>query len=526
MRIVCAALLFLFGTTVSARQHSPVSVPEVHRANFGGSISSYSSAAPQIVLTPKSKGARPGRVWIRNVGDGLLIVGDIQGGPADFPRDQNSLFSKDHVEIWLAAGVDPILPAIGWGNQFGQTQLPDGAASCSDPDTEQGSSMFDTSSPKSLLACREWAAKQQTYRRYFQRLFMRQWILAPGYAVESFATPAFQQISSDFAGLYDGSIEDESPDALKPGGTPKSWFSKSPKGYTFQVLIPYSIFPPLPSLNVSDLRLLVDVFSAAPAGQKSGAYSSSSPSRIWADPATFNHLVLNPPRVFQMTPCGMPLTGRDVYGTERDAWFIPQPKRAGAYQSDAFLIVNEAGGYWYDPKGLSPIVHPVHDFWTAPGPAEWVCGPQLTHTKDDHSVTFDKRIDSDGLATRRLANGDLLVKSGPFVDIVSRFGAGQCGNCSFTELEIFRITPDDKLDVALKLGNTLMGMAPFPLEEDFSISPDWSQITDFQESPDENGDDGPWSSTMYCLQDSRYAECGRQSNIAPPSNSPLLRQEQ
>jgi hypothetical protein len=528
MRTTFVAFVFLFGTTLSARQHAPVSVPETHAANFSGSIASYSSAPPDIVLTPKSSGARPGRLWIRNVDSGLLIVGDIQGGPADFPRDKNSLPSKDHVEIWLAAGVDPIFPAIGWGNQFGETQLPDGAASCASPDAEQGSSMYQPDSPKSLRACRGWAAKQQTYRKYFQRLFVRQWILAPGYATESFATPAFQQISSRFAGLYDGSIDDESPDALKPGGAPKFWSSPSRKGYTFQVLIPYSIFPPLPSLDVTDLRLRVDVVSSAAPGQQSGAYSMSSPSRVLGDagdPGTFNHLVLNPPRVFHMTPCDLPLTGSDVYGTERDAWFVPHSTQPNAYQSDAFLIVNEAGGYWYDPKGLSPIIHPVHKFWTAAGPGAWVCGPQLTYAKDGHSVTFDKQIESDGLATRQLASGDLLVKSGPLVDIVNQFGAGECGNCSYTSLQIFRITPDDKLDVALKLGNTLMGMSPFPVEEDFKIAPDWSQITDFQESPDQNGDDGPWSSTTYCLQDARYAECGKQDNVTPPK-SPLLNQEQ
>lgn len=525
MRTSLIAFVFLFGTTLSARQHGPVSVPEVHPATFSGSISRYSSQPPDMLLTPKEKGARPGRVWIRNVGNGLLVVGDIQGGPADFPRGQNSLLSKDHIEIWLAAGVDPIFPAVGWGNQFGQTQLPDGAASCASPDTEQGSSMYQPNSPKSLRECRDWAEEQDTYRKYFGRLFLRQWVLAPGYGVESFATPAFQQISSRFAGLYDGSIDDESPDAIKPSGVPKVWFSQSPKGYTFEALIPYSIFPPLPSLDVTDLRLLVNVFSPAKAGEKSGAYSSSSRSPVSGDPATFNHLVLNPARVFHMTPCDLPLTGRGVYGTEHDAWFIPGSTQPNAYQSDAFLIVNEAGGDWYDPKGLSPIIHPIHDFWTAAGPREWVCGPQLTHTKNGHSVTFGQRIESDGLATRRLSNGDLLVKAGPFVDMVSAFGAGECGSCSYTELDVFRITPDDKLDVALKLGNTLMGVAPYPLEETFSFTRDWSQITDFQESADQNGNDGPWSSATYCLQDSRYVPCGKQDNVPPPK-SPLLNQEQ
>ncbi|MGH9740299.1 MAG: hypothetical protein ACRD4X_17185 [Candidatus Acidiferrales bacterium] len=524
MRLLASIALALLLVPVACAQSRTIAVPGIRSVKLSGSIAAFASKGPDVVLTAKGKGARPGRLWIRNAGDGLLIAGEIDGGPPNFPRDQKSLVAKDHLEVWLAAGVDPIFPAIGWGNQFGETQLPDGSASCTNPDSEEGSSMFQPNSPKSLRACRAWAAKQQTYRRYFRRLFLRQWLLAPGYAAESFATSAYQQISSTFAGLYDGSIDDDSPDALKPRGAAKSWFSTSPKGYTFEVLIPYNIFPPLASLQVSDLRLLVDVFSAAPAGKKSGPYSTSSPARIWADPATFNHLVLNLPRVFHMTPCDLPLTGLDVYGTVRDAWFVPQSSRANSYQSDAFLIFNEAGGNWYDPTGLSPIAHPVHNFWTAAGPGEWVCGPQLTHTKNGGSVTFGQRIESDGLATRRLPDGSLLVKSGPYVDAVSQFGAGQCGTCSYTNLEIFRITPDDKIESVLKLGNTLMGIPPYPVEEDFSISPDWSQITDFQESVDSNGNSGPWSSATYCLQDARYAECGKQDDVKAP-NSPLLREE-
>lgn len=525
MRLLGIFALALLPASVVCAQPPAVVVPEIHSARLSGSIAAFASSRPDIVLTAKGKGARPGRLWIRNTGDGLLIAGDIGGGPPNFPQGQASTLEKDHLEIWLAAGVDPIFPAIGWGNQFGETQLPNGAASCTNPDSEEGSSMFQPNSPKSLRACRQWAAKQQTYRRYFGRLFLRQWVLAPGYAAESFGTPAYQHISSSFAGLYDGSIDDDSPDALKPRGAPKSWFSASAKGYTFEVLIPYNIFPPLASLQVNDLRLVVDVFSTAPAGKKSGAYSTSSPARVWADPATFNHLVLDPPRVFHMTPCDLPLTGVDVYGTVRDAWFVPQSSRANSYQSDAFLIFNEAGGNWYDPMGLSPIAHPVRDFWAAVGPGEWICGPELTHTKNGRSVTFEQRVEGDGLAARRLADGSLLVKSGPFVDAVSKFGAGQCGSCSYTNLEIFRITPDDKIDRVLKLGNTLMGISPYPIKEDFNILPDWSKITDFQESVDSNGDSGPWSSTTYCFQDSRYAECGKKDAVTPP-NSPLLRDEQ
>ena len=523
--VIAIALGLLCAPLLCAQEPAAISVPEFHAASFGGSIAAFTAAPPDVVLTGKQSDSRRGRLWIRNAGTGLLIAGEVQGGPPSFPRDQSSLLARDHIEIWLAAGADPIFPPIGWGNQFGQTQLPNGRASCANPDSEQGNSMFEATSTKSLHECREWVVKQEAYRRYFSRLFLRQWIVAPGFSVESFATPAYQQIVSHYADLYNGSIDDEAPELLKPRGALKSWFTPSPKGYTFEVLIPYSSFPPLPSLEVSDLRLLVSVVSTAAPHSKSAAVSSSSPSRVEPDADSFNHLVLDPPRVFHMTPCNMPLSGRDLYGTSRDAWFIPRSAQPNAFQSDAFLIVNEAGGYWYDPTGLSPIVHPVHDFWAAAGPNEWVCGPQLTHTKNGHSTTFDEWIESDGLATRALPNGDLLVKSGPLVDVVSQFGAGECGNCSYTSLQIFRITPEEQIDRVLNLGDKLMGVPPLPVAEDFTIAPDWSQVTDFQESVDDNGNPGPWSSTTYCLQDSRYAECGKQDNVTPPQ-SPLLREEQ
>ncbi|MDE3109920.1 MAG: hypothetical protein KGL02_08260, partial [Acidobacteriota bacterium] len=174
MRLIVAIALALFcAPLLCAQEPAEISVPEFHSASFSGSVSAFAATPADIVLTGKQSGSRRGRLWIRNVGAGLLIAGEVQGGPPDFPRDQNSLFSKDHVEIWLAAGADPIFPPIGWGNQFGQTQLPNGAASCANPDSEQGSSMFEANSPKARRECREWVARQETYRRYFRRLFLR-----------------------------------------------------------------------------------------------------------------------------------------------------------------------------------------------------------------------------------------------------------------------------------------------------------------------------------------------------------------
>src|SRR5260370_12612994 len=214
MRLALAMLVVLvFASVVCAGQAPRVSVAEIHPKSIDGSINEYAAALPDIVLTPQGEGARKGRLWIRNIGKGLLIAGDIEGGPPDFPRDKDSLLAKDHVEIWLTAGVDRVLPPIGWGHQFGENTLADGADSCADD--LDGTGISRDSSPEGLRKCREWAAKQQKYRRYFQRLFLRQWLLPPDSAVASFAAPAYQETASPFP------TKNEIPSPLTPLSNPQ-----------------------------------------------------------------------------------------------------------------------------------------------------------------------------------------------------------------------------------------------------------------------------------------------------------------
>lgn len=512
MRFTVAALfLLVLAPVICAQQAAPVTVKAVPSARVDGSLEEFASAPPDIVLISKGERARSGRLWIRNAGNGLLIAGDVEGGRPDFPSDKTSLFVGDHVEVWLAADIDPVLPPVGWGNQFGENTLAKGAGSCGGYLKEAGAPLDD--SPESVQKCREWAMQQDKYRRYFQRLFLRQWLLAPGYAVEAFAAPAHEEIVSRFA-------SDEITKALNPRGVPEFRYTASPKGYTFRVLIPYGAFPPLPSLELREVRLLVDVFSAAPGGKKMGAFSSSSPGRVWGNPGTFNKLDFNSPQVFHMTPCDLPLQGKDIYGNVRDAWFIP--KQEGEYESDVFLVVNGAAGYRYQPEGFSPVIRPVHDFWISVGPGEWICGPQLAHKKGNSRVVFKRRVAEEGLATHTLPNGDLLVKEGPLVGY-SEFGAGQCGGCPWTDLTVYHLTPDNKITEALKLGDVIADMGQSPQDEDFSISPDWSQIVQYKQEPDdEKGNPGSWSSTTYCLKGTRYEACGRKEGVEPP-NPPVLK---
>ena len=489
MRARSVVLLLLAGAASSAQ---PISVPEL--------------APPDMRLIPHGEGARNGSVWVRNLGHSLGIWGIVDGPPPVFAQTKESVLASDHIEVWLAATADVPMPPIGWGNQFDQIELPKGEVSCTDWQKSRSGPNVEVSETE----CRKWAAAQIRYRSTLKRLFVRQWLLTSDYSIESFATPAYGQIAGRLA-----------PNALKPP-QPKLQMTVTvlpgdPGHYRFQIQIPYTDFPPLPALELRDLRLMVDVFSSAPAGKKVGSFSTTSPGRVWGQPGTFNHVQLDPPRVFQMSPCQAGLTGTDMYGDEHPAWFIPRSNQALGMQRDAFILVNYAHGYAYGPDGLSPVVRPVAHFWHSVGPGEWICGPRLAYSKGTTRKLFRETIDQEGLDTKRLSDGTLLIKSGPNV-YYSEFGSGQCGACPRVDMGFYGLDKDLNLTEAFALDEIVGGGSM-----DLSISDDWSTITRFDQEMTADGGAGPWSSTKLCLHGAVYEECGEQPNVRPP-DPPLLKE--
>jgi len=140
---------------------------------------------------------------------------------------------------------------------------------------------------------------------------VRQYLVTPDYAVESFAMPGYDEIITHFAS--DRPDNEEIPALLKPHSHLQMWPGpgKDRVGYSFEVMIPFIDFPPSSATELGDLRLLVDVFNAPQPGKKVGAYSTSSPSRVYGKPETFNLLHFDPTQHFHLTPCDLPLGGPD-----------------------------------------------------------------------------------------------------------------------------------------------------------------------------------------------------------------------
>jgi len=501
-----------------AQKQQPIPVPEFHPTSAGNISSALKGAPPDLKLLSKEPGSRTGQLWIRNLGNALLIAGQIDGDAPQFPRNKNEILSKDHIEVWLATTPDVPLPPVGWGHQFGEQLLPRGPDSCAE--WVKGSNPDASDRNEREKECRTWAAKQQQYRMAFKKLFVRQWLLTPDFSSESYATPAYELITAKYA-------PDPKTDAgqaltmLQPKGEVHMTYAS---GYNFQIQIPYSAFPPVNTLELKNLWLMVDVFSSAAPGKRMGPYSSSSPLRAFGKPETFNQLQLQPQRSFQLSPCGAGLEGRDKYGNKHRGWFLPAHDQGARFEADSFIVVNEAEGYAYDPSGLSPVARTIHHFWQKLGPDEWICGPDLAYRKALSAKRYEERVDEQGLAGKRLQDGTLLIKSGPLV-YYSEFGSGQCGACPRYDLHILALDKNLKAKQVLSLGGVFQGDDD---AADFALSPNWLQVIHYQQQRSESNDENAkptWLATTYCLRDMEYVKCGEKKDVQPP-NSPLLKELQ
>ncbi len=494
---------------------------------------------PTLTLIPHSPQAHTGKVWLESTDEGLHIWGKVQADEQGFhwPKEKSEMLSSDHVEVWLAGSPDVSMPAIGWGNQFGQDEL----ASLTDCKQQGDVQRTDTTATEQIQSCERWYNEQVRYREYLPRLFVRQWLLAgagryagggnggtlaTGHSFEDFASTAW-------AGLSATLFPEDLPTALKPrqedgfvaetddemrqttrtdgSGKPYGWSVRS--GYFFHVFIPYSAFPPVQQLKLTDLYLAVDVFSAASAGHKMGEYSSTAPARQWGKPETFNHLQLTVPHAFSFTPCDYKIEQDDLYGNKHAAWFFPTVPGIDADLHSTVALVNPAGGYMYEPAGISPEASQATYFWKKLANGATVCGPRLAWRNDAEIKRSKFIVDQNYLEAKSLPDGWSLLRSGPSTHTHSQFGSGMCGSCEIVDFDIFAVSPQGEITSALHIDQDLSGERESPSGADLSIAPDWTKITLYREFEEPNNN---WTSVTYCLNGHVFEQCGESKKATPP----------
>jgi hypothetical protein len=485
---------------------------------------------PSFTLVAHGPQAHPADIWLRSTDDGLHIWGKVQVDQKDihWPGQKSEMLSGDHIEVWLATSPSVPMPAIGWGNQFGAQQL----ASLKDCTGQRDNSGDDVAGMKN---CERWYNEQIQYREHLQRLFVRQWLISTANyqqrSFEDFASTAYAALN---ASLFpkdlpialqpkpdDGvtsEINGEFRQEIKQDAAGNPIPSGHMTGYTFHVFIPYTAFPPARQLKLTELYLMVDVFSSAPDGRKMGDYASISPARKWGDPATFNHLRLAAPRTFSVSPCDDNPQQTDLYGDSFESWFFPTAPGKDSDIRSTFALINPEEGYLYAPGRVSPQADQLTYFWKQLVGGATVCGPNLAWRNGETIKRTKFLIGEKYLETKTLPDGWSLIRSGPFTSTHSPFGSGQCGSCEVFGFNLFAVSPHGDITSALDIDQDLSGEGGSPQAADLTIAPDWKKITLFLEYEDDEQKDpkSNWTSTTYCLVSHAYEQCGQSKEANPP----------
>jgi hypothetical protein len=431
------SLLILFGVLLGpvTPAFGEVIGPVVSGFAMDGAIKEWTKRPPTLSLIPRGAGARTGKIWLAQAPQGLVIAGRVEGPPPVFAKSAENMPNGDHVEVWIALVEDVPLPPIGWSDKFGDHQLRD-LADCDGVDVGLGEH------------CRAWFAEQVGYRRQFPRLFARQWQLAPGVAVETYAKPAFDAMTESrkrleqtvpqgwFEQLIDEVFQIELPEAR---------FGKTyPEGYSFEVLVPWKALPPANRLTLDRMRLLVDVFSPGKTGRY-GAFSTSSKARQYGKVNTMNRLVLTPPHRWRLARCSYPL---ETFAASPKVWGNYHSPRLPAYFLPAeneridqlFVLGNQYIDFHTAPAGLSPIIKPNALFSLHLAPGMVACGPKLAVRRGETlTLAEGLQIRPEPDARAKEVPGGWLLASGPYEEMASMAGEGYCGACEEIALDMIFI---------------------------------------------------------------------------------------
>ncbi|HJZ95878.1 MAG TPA: hypothetical protein VKE70_05195 [Candidatus Solibacter sp.] len=420
-------------------------------------------------------GDRTGQVWFRQTRDGLLVFGRITGQPPQFAHKPAETNSAAYVGIWLSGGADVPMPEIAWGNQFGPQ-------TCTD---------YKQQNPDLAENCVNWEDWQREYRDLLRRLFVRHWQLAPGFTVETHATPAYHEMQKEY----------EAPAQLEPHGSP----TIQTKSSYFEVLVKWADFPPVSELSIWSLRVAVEYCD------RTGSCISTSPDLRVSDPSTFQRVQFQQPKVSTITPCHYRLESLDRLSNNKyPDWYFPS---AGSRISKTFSLETEYMGYRYDPDGWSPVVAGTDYFAKSIGPGETVCGPYLRYAVGDsvYKPEFGSAV-KDTLEMRRLANGEHLLKSGPIVGVRNPLGTGACGVCTAVDLTIFHLSRND-ISRAFNAYFVIDGLDVS--DGDIQVSQDWNTVIVYKESTEylpNTPEKKTWKSIRYCRSGTKYQQCGTGTN--------------
>jgi hypothetical protein len=435
------------------------------------------------------------RVWVGQVEGGIAVAGE--GSAARFDPATGS-----GVGFWLADATPPEFPPVGWGHQFGYEEL-SGVEECAE--YEEG---WEDSS------CREWFNDQLEYRRELKTLFVRRWQADAWHVRETYAGPAWSALDS---------LARDRLQPLEPHGEPSFEHQAKNRKTQFELFLPWAAFPPLAPPTIDSVRIAVDL-----------------PPTSSVEPPILDTVLLAQARQYRVTRCELGERAAIIRPVPNSAFRVPSVARGVVFRpiddrdlTAVVILDNEAGGYLYTPDSTiaSPVAFAAEFYTRDLEDGGTLCGPVLAYRAD--TVRTQPKLEQlvwagmsvDGadpvfaehqLAVRRLPDGSLLVKEGPWI-WSSYYGSGQCGGCPRVSVGINHIdTTTGVMTPAL-----LHSVVAEYFDTEMTVSPDWVEVTVYESEHDyeQETETVTWTATTYCYQpgDRRYDVCAVESPAGEPT---------
>jgi hypothetical protein len=198
------------------------------------------------------------------------LQGLVRDGNLRFAKDSSELANHERVEVWLSAAEQFELPEV----KYDEEACTSGARGA----------------VEKRAACLEWLNEQTGFRERLNKQFTRMWRIAPTVSQEAYALPAYDAMSESQRRALRFS---------RPSGVPVQKFQTETDGaLTFEILIPWEIFPPVNRLSLESVHLRVDLTSGG------WAHVSTDPEARSPSEDPLPLLTVSPPIAARVTRAG------------------------------------------------------------------------------------------------------------------------------------------------------------------------------------------------------------------------------
>lgn len=341
--------LVLFSAPVLAAVITPVPGDFV----LDGSIGEWNGIPPTKQIRYSGDTSESDSLWLGRSPRGLVIAGLIRNNRWKFAKSTSELASEGRLEVWLSAVEAFNLPEIKYGEHV--------CAAAQKPEEKS--------------ACMRWIEVQTEYRAKLQKQATRMWRIAPQAAEEAYALPA-----------YDGLTESQR-NALRfprPAGLPLREFRTGSDGaVTFEILIPWELFPPADRLSLERLRLAFDLKSS---------YEGSPPDGESAR-AALPLFAVTPPIATRITTCGQPLLGKNMEGEDESAFYFLN----SSLEIDEVFFFENPGEPYDTPLPKDRDISPIASYQTFSAQeldkGEFLCEPFMSYRKGEIVRNFPFRLE-------------------------------------------------------------------------------------------------------------------------------------